>query len=154
MARKTKDGKWIDAAGNEIPAKYVSKVDKKRDKVVTSLCKKAMDLSGKLKKFKQEALEIINEYLDWVSKQNGVTAKTTKGNKMLYDFSREFKVEVHISERIDFDERLQMAREVIGECIKRWSKNSDDKIKILVEGAFRVDKKGRIDKNRILGLQN
>ena len=152
MARKTKDGKWIDGSGEAIPVKYISPIDKKRDKVVTKLCKDAEKLSEALKNFKEKAMKCVEDYLDYVADKNGISIKTKKGNKVLFDFSRDYKVELRVAEHIDFDERLQLARELIGECIKKWAKNSDDKIKILVEDAFRVDKKGRIDRNRILGL--
>ncbi len=152
MARKTKDGKWIDSAGNEIPAKYVDKVDKKRDRVVTKLCQQAEKISEKLREFKRKALNEIENYFNWIAEENGVEARTKKGNKWLYDFSRDYRIEIKMAEHIDFDERLQLAREIIANCIKRWSENSDDRIRLLVEDAFKVDKKGRIDKNRIIGL--
>ena len=48
MAVKDKDGKWIDAAGNAIPAKYIDTVDKNRDRVVCKVMKQAEALSEKI----------------------------------------------------------------------------------------------------------
>lgn len=42
---------------------------------------------------------------------------------------------------------------MIGECLKRWGRNADNKIKAIVREALRVDKRGQVDAKRILGLR-
>jgi hypothetical protein len=76
-----------------------------------------------------------------------------KGNVQLLSFDGKYKIIRSINEFLSFDERLQVAKALIDECILEWSNGSDDKIKVLVTDAFRVDKQGKIDRNRILGLR-
>ena len=149
-----KDKMWIDAKGDAIPPKYIDPIDKKRDKVVVKIIKKAEKLSKQIAKFKEEVFNEINAYLTWVEEQYNTTATTQKGNKQLSDFSNVYRVEILVSNIIEFDERLQIAKNLIDECIENWSNGADDKIKTLVEHAFKVDKKGNLDKQRILGLKN
>ena len=52
-----------------------------------------------------------------------------------------------------FDERLQVAQSLIGECIRTWSKGSNDNIKAIVDQAFKVDKAGKINTGAVLGLR-
>jgi hypothetical protein len=56
-------------------------------------------------------------------------------------------------ELINFDERLQVAKELIDACLLDWAQSSDPKIKALIMSAFQVDKRGRINTARILGLR-
>jgi hypothetical protein len=58
-----------------------------------------------------------------------------------------------VDENISFDERLQTAKNSIDECITRWSEGSRDEIRALVADAFCVDKAGKINTGRILGLR-
>ena len=54
---------------------------------------------------------------------------------------------------IAFDERLNIAKAKIDDCLKRWSGTASDELKILVLRAFNVDKKGNVDVRQILGLK-
>jgi hypothetical protein len=46
-----------------------------------------------------------------------------------------------------------VAKTLIDNCIRRWASGSRSEIKLLVEDAFYVDKRGNINTNRILGLR-
>jgi len=153
MAKKDSKGLWIDAQGNHIPVKYIDPVDKKRDKMVCGLIKKAEKLQTQLRIFKFNSIEAIAKYLTDVEDIYNVKVKTKGGNKILTDFSNTIRVEIKIAKFIDFDDRLSLAKNLIDSCIKRWSEGSNDKIKLLVDDAFKVDKQGNLDKNRILSLR-
>ncbi len=57
-----------------------------------------------------------------------------------------------IGESITFDERLQIAKELIDQCIMRWSEGSNPQIRALVQHAFQTDKQGKINTGRVLSL--
>jgi len=153
MAIKDNDGRWIDAAGQPVPPKYVSPVDKKRDALVERLHKTATDLNKRLSVFRRKVLDDVEKYLSDLETHYDVEARTKEGNKMLSNFSNSIRMEVRINKFIEFDERLALAKSIIDDCIRKWSKGSDDKIKALVMDAFKVDKKGNIDRDRVLGLK-
>ncbi len=52
-----------------------------------------------------------------------------------------------------FDERLQAAKQLIDECIQTWTEGSSDEIKALINDAFQVNKEGKINTARVLGLK-
>ena len=153
MAIKDDDGRWIDAAGQPVPPKYVNPVDKKRDALVERLHKAATDLNKRLSVFRRKVLDDVEKYLSDLETHYDVEARTKEGNKMLSNFSNNIRMEVRINKFIEFDERLALAKSIIDDCIRKWSKGSDDKIKALVMDAFKVDKKGNIDRDRVLGLK-
>ena len=57
------------------------------------------------------------------------------------------------ADNIEFDEQLQVAKELIDECLTEWCDGANAKLAVIVKDAFKVDRKGRLDKNRILGLR-
>ena len=77
----------------------------------------------------------------------------TKGNLTLYSFDGQYKVLIAQAERMQFDERLQAAKQLIDACITDWSKGSRDEIKVLVQAAFQTDKEGKINTGRVLALR-
>jgi hypothetical protein len=76
-----------------------------------------------------------------------------KGNITLTTYDGQYKLIVAMNDNITFDERLQVARELIGKCLEKWSAGSRPEIKILVNDAFQVDKTGKISTARVLGLR-
>jgi hypothetical protein len=71
----------------------------------------------------------------------------------LSTYDGQYRLVVAVDDNLVFDERLQVARDLIGDCIKKWSNGSRDEIRILVQDAFQVDKTGRINTARVLGLR-
>ena len=58
-----------------------------------------------------------------------------------------------MNDSITFDERLQIARGIIGDCLNRWSDGARPEIRLLVNDAFQVDKTGKVSTARVLGLR-
>jgi len=63
------------------------------------------------------------------------------------------KVEVSVGETSDFGPEINVAKALIDECVQEWSKDADDNIQALVAHAFQLNKAGRYDKARVLGLR-
>jgi uncharacterized protein DUF3164 len=153
MADKDTQKNWIDAAGNPIPPKYIDPMEKKRDQLVEKQLRQALLLQERLRKFKENSLSDISSYLDWLADLHGEESLSPGGNYMLSGFSGNKRVQIKINKVIDFDERLQLAKQKIDECLGRWSKTANENLKVVVFDAFKVDRKGNVDTKRILGLR-
>lgn len=152
MAIKDKEGNWLDGRGRPVPPKYIPKIDKRRDYVVEKICKKALNLHNRMKALKKEFINDIENYIAFLEKEYNQTVET-KGNLQLTGFSGDKQVLFSISDVIEFDERLSVAKAAIDECIKKWSTDAHKNLKVVVDQAFEVDKKGRINKMAILKLR-
>ena len=84
---------------------------------------------------------------------DGVTMGGEKGNVQLKSFDGKFMVERSVSDRIEFDERLQTAKILVDKCLREWTKFSPTEVQALIADAFQVDKKGKINTRRVLGLR-
>ncbi|CAB3764193.1 DUF3164 family protein [Paraburkholderia humisilvae] len=142
-----------DARGRLVPESMVKPVDQLRDQTVQALVDQAKRLQAQLGEFKTRAFSDIAAFVEASHEQYGVKAGGTKGNITLITFDGRFKVVRQIAEHIQFDERLQAAKELIDECIREWTKGSSDEIKALINEAFQVDKQGNVNTGRILGLR-
>ncbi len=142
-----------DAKGRLVPISAIKEIDLARNELVNELVAKAEAQHEALKAFKSAAFNDVLAFMELSAEQYNTKLGGKKGNVSLASYSGEYKVQVAVAEYLSFDERLQVAKSLIDECINEWSEGSDDKIKLLVDDAFQVDKEGNVSTYRILGLR-
>lgn len=150
---KIPEGYMKNSRGGFDPISTVKDVDKLRDQMVREIVEKSLEESKKLAEIKKGFFDSIQAFVELSAEKYGLKYGGKKGNMTFMSYDGEYKVLVAVNENIVFDERLQIAKELIDQCIKDWSNGSCDEIKALVQDAFYVGKSGNINKNRILGLR-
>jgi hypothetical protein len=123
---------------------------KVRDRVVRRAYGRALRLQVQLVKAKKDVVRMVDGYLEALAAQY---SDEWKGNAELVTFDGRLKLEVKVSDGLEFDERLQLAKQKIDDCLRRWSGGARDEIKALIGRAFQVDTKGRINVRSILTLR-
>ena len=146
-------GYVVDARGRLVPETMVKPIDQLRDQTITNLIDYAKRLQTQMAEFKARTFTDIAAFVEASHEQYGVKVGGNKGNISLITFDGRYKIVRQIAEHIQFDERLQAAKELIDECIREWTAGSNDKIKALINEAFQVDKEGNVNTGRILGLR-
>ena len=146
-------GYMEDAQGRLVPEGMVKDIDKLRDQTVRSLVQQAAALNEQLRKFKLAAFSDIAAFVQTSAEQYDVKLGGDKGNLTLISYDGRYKLVRQVQENLRFDERLQAAKALIDECITAWSAGSSDEIKVLVNDAFKVDREGDVNTNRVLGLR-
>lgn len=139
--------------GSLIPESMIRPIDRLRDELVQELVHKARDVRQVLLDFKAETFSDIGAFVAMSADEYGVDLGGNKGNVTLQSFDGRYKIQRAIAESIGFDERLQVAKALIDECIHKWTADSQDELKVLINDAFRVDKEGNINTGRVLGLR-
>lgn len=147
------EGYMQNAVGHLVPVESIKEIDLARDEFVKELVKNAQELAATVINFKERIAADMQAFLDLSAERYGVTLGGAKGNISLVSYDGRFKVLRDVSERIDFDERLQTAKALIDECLREWTRDSGAEVRTLIEDAFQVDKKGKINTKRILGLR-
>jgi len=142
-----------DSQGRQVPENLVKDIDKKRDATVRSIAARAQGMKMVLWQFKQEIRKDIFDFVGMSFDEYGVKHGGKKGNISLLSYDGKYKLLVQMNDNITFDERLQVARELIGKCIEKWSDGARSEIRVLVNDAFQVDKTGKISTARVLGLR-
>lgn len=146
---------WKNAAGHLIPVDQVSESDKMKDELAKQLCDEADALKAQIAAFKARAMGEMNAARTLIFEKFGAKIGGAKGGFAIKSFDGGCEAEVSVAERVSFGVELQAAKALIDECIETWADagDLDPRIRALVEHAFQVNKAGRIDTQRVLGLR-
>lgn len=153
MKNEVPEGYMRNSKGGLDPIELVKEIDIKRNELVMGIVAQAAEASKHLADIKQQFMHDIESFVRVSEKKYGIKKGGAKGNMTFLSYDGKYKVIVAINENVVFDERLQIAKQLIDECIQTWAEGSLPEIKALVQDAFYVGKSGKIDKNRILGLR-
>jgi len=142
-----------DSQGRQVPAEMVKEIDKLRDQTVRNIIDEALKMKEVLMDFKRRIRDDIFTFVELSASQYGKPWGGKKGNITLTTYDGKYRLIIAMNDLLVFDERLQVARDLIGECIEKWSEGSRNEIRLLVQDAFQVDKTGKINTARVLGLR-
>lgn len=146
-------GYMQDAQKRLTPVEMIDPIDLERNDLVVEMVNQAKALKKQLIAFKLSGMGDIAALIELSADKYNVKMGGKKGNVSLTSYDGRYKVQRSIAENIDFDERLQVAKELIDQCIQRWADGVDSKVRVLVDHAFQVDKEGNISTSRILSLR-
>lgn len=146
------DGYWQDARGALVPVSVLKGIDIDREELLGELIEQAIAASAVLREFKLRGFADIQAFIDLSSEKYGAKYGQ-KGNVTFHTFDGRFKIQRAMQDRIAFDERIQIAKSLIDECLVDWTTDARPEIKILVNEAFNTDKEGNINTGRVLALR-
>lgn len=141
-----------DAKGSLVPLAAVKAADLLMDETVRSILLQARDLSAAIAAFKARTFERVGELQALLAQNYGATVGGRKGNITLMTFDGCAKVQVQISDRLEFGPELASAKTLIDECLTEWAVGSGVELQALVNRVFQVDKEGQINKAELFML--
>ena len=151
--RDIPDGFMEASDGSLVPMSKVKAQHLLEDEMVRRLAQGAMSLNEALAAFKQAALEQAGSFMDLLAQQYDTRRGGKEGNVTFRTFDGRLEMQVSVAKSLSFGPELQQAKHLIDGCIERWSEGANDNIRVLVNDAFQVNKQGRIDTQRVLGLR-
>lgn len=146
------EGFMQNGAGHLVPISKINPWDLERNNVVNDIVKRAKQLQQLMTNFKCDAEGDAEAFIQLSAENYGVNLGGKKGNVTLTNFDGSSQIKIQVSDQIVFDERLQVAKALVDQCIHNWTENSNDNIRALVEHAFQTDKEGKINIARIYSL--
>lgn len=151
----TQEEMWINGQGHHIPVSQISETDKMKDELARRLCADAKVLRTEIAKIKARAMGELLAARELIFEKYGAKIGGAKGGFAIKSFDGAFEAEISVADRVSFGPELQAAKALIDECIENWADGGsmDPRIRTLVEHAFQVNKAGRIDTQRVLGLR-
>ena len=147
MAKQQKE--WIDGRGQTVPASYVSKYDKARDKAVRHVAAGAKKLRTQMEAFMADAVATMNG-LAGLKEDLGA-----RGNFSARSFDALIQVSIRQQWHIKFDERVAKARELMLDYANRELQKAGDGaflLKQMIEAAFKVDRLGFLPRSEVSKL--
>lgn len=153
MAKDLKD--YIeDAQGKLTPISAIKPIDWKRHETVTSIMKDIFAECDRLIEFKRDIWLRVQDFLAESAKDSGARKYGgSKGNVTLTSFDGKYKIMVAVNDTIQFNEKLQVAKQLIDKCIASWSEGANENLRAIVDDAFNVGKSGLVSTSRVLSLR-
>lgn len=142
-----------DEKGRLNPIAAIQPVDLLRDETVTDIAAKVLRLNALMKSEKEALFSLAYDFLELSANEYETIYGGKKGNVSLHSYDGKYKFQIAMQDKTVFDERLQIAKNLIDECIGEWSAGSATEIKALVNDAFQVDKEGKVSTYRVMGLK-
>jgi hypothetical protein len=147
------EGYMENARGHQVPLDQVKEIDRVRHELVLEKVELFRAMRQELRDLKADTMGDIEAFVQLSGEKYGVKVGGDKGNITLMSYDGKYQIKRQISEHLAFGEQLQAAKELIDECIKEWTQGSRTELRALINDAFQVDKEGRINTGRILGLR-
>ncbi len=144
-----------DSKGSLQPIEKVKPQHLLEDQLVRELLAEAEQVSEAIRAFKAKASTEIAEFQQLVDQLYGAKAAPggEKGNVSVETIDGLVRVQIQVSEVIRFeDTALQAAKKLVDECLAEWSADANADLRAIVMNAFRVNKKGEINRGALLGL--
>jgi hypothetical protein len=151
-----KDATWTDASGDQVPYKFVTVFDRKKEhyagKVVAEAKLAEIKLQQLHRLLTEATTEVYNVMLKDYELNKGKQKKQGKGSFTWYNFDRTIKIESDINEVVKWDEvLLGEAQELLSSYIGDNIGDANALIKSLVTDAF-SNSKGGVDSRKIFQL--
>ncbi|HHL7712859.1 TPA: DUF3164 family protein [Escherichia coli] len=153
MSEINKDEYMKDRKGRLVPVAQVSDYDLAMDSFVKEQVAAAKVKSAELSDFKQRAFDECYAWLDLVAEKYGRTRGGVKGNVTFSSFDGSEQITIRVQETLTFGPELQIAKDLIDECVTEWSEGANANLRAIIGDAFQVDKEGQLNTGRILSLR-
>jgi len=147
------EGYMQDRKGRLVPEAQVSDYDLEMNAFVKSQIAKARELQSQLRGFKKSAFNDCYAWLDLVAEKYGRQHGGQKGNVTFSTFDGSQQIRISVQDYLEFGPELQVAKEIIDECLTEWSVGANENLQAIIADAFEVDKEGKLNTGRILSLR-
>ncbi|WP_417883065.1 DUF3164 family protein [Vibrio rumoiensis] len=146
-------GYMKDRKGRLVPENLVEAHDLEMDAFVKFLANKAREQQEMLRKFKADSFAECHAFLELLGEKYDRKLGGEKGNVTFSSYDGSTQVQISVQSTLVFGPELQVAKELIDECLSDWSEGANDNLKVVVNDAFDVDKEGNLNTGRILSLR-
>ncbi|PSU46666.1 sulfate transporter [Photobacterium frigidiphilum] len=144
-----------DSKQRLVPISMVDDYDMEINDFVIKHTQRAREIQTLLRAFKREVFddcyafqELLAERYESKKKKGG-----SKGGFSFTSYDGALQIKITVQDRIVLGPELQIAKDLIDECVHEWSSGANDYLKVLVNDAFEVDKEGNLNTGRVLTLR-
>ncbi|EKN3738816.1 TPA: DUF3164 family protein [Yersinia enterocolitica] len=143
----------LDRKSRLVPISQVSDFDLEMDAFVRAQVAEALEENARIKAFKAKSFNECYAWLDLVAEKYGKTRGGAKGNVTFPSYDGSEQICIAVQDSLTFGPELQIAKELIDECISEWSVDANENLRAIILDAFAVDKEGQLSTSRILSLR-
>ncbi len=141
-----------DARGALLPIEIIKPQHLLEDQIVREQFGWYLGLVEQASRFRGHLFADLGEFDALIYEKYGVEKGGPKGNRTYSTVDDCFKISIRVRDTLDFGPELQAAKSLIDDCLRGWSEDAAAPLRVIVNGAFNVDKEGLINKSEIFKL--
>lgn len=146
-------GYMKDRKGRLVPENLVEPHDLEMDAFVKTLIARSREQQELLRKFKADSFAECHAFLELLGEKYDRKLGGEKGNVTFSSYDGSLQVQISVQNSLVFGPELQIAKQLIDDCLNDWTEGANDNLKVIVNDAFDVDKEGNLNTGRILSLR-
>lgn len=151
MKQTSKDPFWTDESGMKVQRARLTPLEKKKEQTAHKILKSSKDLQERLVKHKESIIELCDEIYKLAVKELSIRPNS-KGNFTYHCFDHTVKIEVSVSERIEFDDlHIQAAKDKLDSFLQGRIDPKDELLQGIVKDAFSTSR-GKLDPKKVMSL--
>lgn len=143
-----------DGKGALVPIELIKPQHLLEDETVRKVMGYAGALSSQVSRFKQHTFEDLGDFDAMLEQHYGATKGGPKGNRTYQTYDGLMKIEIRVSDLIDFGPALQVGKTLLDECLTEWSADSRPEVRALITKTFNTDKEGQVNRALLFILMN
>ncbi|MGE4799977.1 DUF3164 family protein [Yersinia alsatica] len=147
------EGYMLDRKSRLVPISQISDFDLEMDAFVRAQVAEAIEENARIKAFKSKSFDECYAWLDLVAEKYGKTRGGLKGNVTFPSYDGSEQIRIAVQDSLTFGPELQIAKDLIDECLNEWSEGANENLRAIILDAFAVDKEGQLNTGRILSLR-
>lgn len=141
-----------NAKGGLDPIGNVKDQYKLEDQTVRKCIEYALNLNAQLSRFRGHTAADLSALDALLGEKYNVTIGGKKGNRTYQTYDGLMRIQVQVSDLITFGPELQVAKQLIDECLTEWSADSRPEIQSIVTRAFNTEKEGQVNRADVFML--
>ncbi|SDY54947.1 DUF3164 family protein [Citreimonas salinaria] len=141
-----------DGRGGYTPVRFIKPQHLLEDETVRKIMGFALALSAQVSRFKQHTYEDLGAFDAILDQEYGLTKGGKKGNRTYQTHDGLMKIEVRVADLLDFGPELQVAKQLLDECLNEWSADSRPEVRALITNTFNTDKEGQVNRALLFTL--
>lgn len=144
----------LDGKGRMAPDRLVSPREDLEDACVRRIAAYGVDLADQIARYRAHVHDDVNALLEILASDYKVTRKNgARGNLSLTSYDGRIRVTIQAADRVAWGPELQVARQLIDECLEEWSDGSHENVRALLQGALVPDREGHISRDAVWRLR-
>lgn len=141
-----------DAKGALVPVEIIKPQHLLEDQTVREQFGWFLALVEQINRFRGHLFSDLGEFDALLAEKYGVEKGGAKGNRTYATLDDCYRISIRVRDSLDFGPELQQAKALIDDCLRGWSEDAAAPLRVIVAGAFNVDKEGLINKSEIFKL--
>lgn len=144
--------------GHLVPIDLVKPDELLEHETVMAIHGYAMELMSQIARFRAHTYDDLGVLMELKREKYGIVPRGMKdggrGNVSFTSYDGKCKVEISVQDYVDYGAELQVAKELVDQYISEVSEGVSDEVHVLLNHAFDVDKKGKVNRQALYTLRS